>query len=72
MPKLEVGARWSELDRNTDTDGGETREITPFGSWYLHGDDLKVQADFSLLRTELASGDELNDARFRTSLIVLF
>ena len=72
MPKLELGARLSELDRNTDTDGGETREITPFGSWYLHGDDLKVQADFSLLHTELASVEELNDARFRTSLIVLF
>jgi phosphate-selective porin OprO and OprP len=72
LPRIEVGGRWSELDRNTDADGGELREITPFGSWYVHGDDVKVQADFSLLRTELASGEELNDARLRSSLIVLF
>jgi hypothetical protein len=70
--RIEAGGRWSELDRNTDAAGGEVREITPFASWYIHGDDLKLQADFSLLRTDLASGDELNDSRFRTSLIVLF
>jgi hypothetical protein len=30
------------------------REVTPFANWYVHGHDLKVQADYTCLSTETA------------------
>ena len=70
--RLEVGGRYSELDRDDSSSAGSIREITPFASWYIHGDDMKVQTDLTFMRTELASGENLNDTRFRAALIVLF
>ncbi|HKP74114.1 MAG TPA: hypothetical protein VJT67_01165, partial [Longimicrobiaceae bacterium] len=30
-----------------------TREVTPFANYYVHGHDLKLQADYGFLRSEV-------------------
>jgi hypothetical protein len=70
--RLELGGRYAVLDRDTRSRAGEVRELTPFASWFVHGHDLKLQADYSLLRTHLESDVVLRDHRFRTALVVLF
>jgi|GEM_PF-6783236 len=51
--RLEAGVRVGglDLDRSRPMDG--TREVTPFVNGYLHGHDLKLQADYGFLSTEV-------------------
>lgn len=56
--RLEGGVRYGALDPDASREMDRVTELTPFVNYYLRGHDLKVQADFTLLRTEVP------DARF--------
>jgi len=51
--RLEAGIRVSGMDLDTSRPMDRTREVTPFVNGYLHGHDLKLQADYGFLRTEV-------------------
>lgn len=70
--RMEVGGRVGALDRDLSGAAGEVREASPFVNWFIHGDDLKVQADFTWLSTRLESNEWLRDRRTRVALIAVF
>ena len=51
--RLEAGLRLGGLDLDTSRPMDRTREVTPFVNGYVHGHDLKLQADYGFLRSEV-------------------
>jgi hypothetical protein len=77
--RLEAGVRVGALDPDDTRAMDRVRELTPFVNYYVHGHDLKLQADYTRLSTELpdarAGGAEstwLREGRLRLQLQVAF
>lgn len=69
--KLEVAARWSELDPNTDVDDNlQTESRIGFG-YYFSKHDLKFQADYGQVKNEASATDEKTN-QFRAQLQLVF
>ncbi|HEU4883509.1 MAG TPA: porin [Longimicrobium sp.] len=73
--RLEGGVRVGRLDPDADRTMDRVREVTPFANAYVHGHDLKVQVDYTLLSTEVADaraggtrGTRLDEGRLRVQL----
>ena len=77
--RLEAGLRVGGLDPDAAREMDRVREVTPFATWYVHGHDLKLQADYTFLSTETAdartggaSGTRLDEGRLRVQLQLQF
>jgi phosphate-selective porin OprO and OprP len=76
--RLEAGVRHGRLDPDEDRAMDRVRETAPFVSYYLRGHDLKLQADYTLLSTEIADAREaggsawLRERRLRVQLQFAF
>lgn len=51
--RLEAGVRVGALDPAAGVAMDRVRELTPFATWFVRGNGLKVQADYTRLRTEV-------------------
>lgn len=69
--KLEVAARWSELDPNTDVDDNVQTESRIVFGYYFSKHDLKFQADYGQVENEASATDEKTN-QFRAQLQVVF
>lgn len=68
--RLEVAGRYSVVNPDKDVEHDLTQEISGAVSYFFAGHDLKVQADYSRLLTEAASGDlQENRARVQFQLV---
>jgi phosphate-selective porin OprO/OprP len=76
--RLEAGLRVGGVDPDAARPLDRLRETTPFANWYVHGHDLKVQVDYTLLSTETADARApgtaawLRDRRLRLQLQFAF
>lgn len=77
--RLETGVRYGRLDPSDAREMDRVREVTPFASYYLRGNDLKVQADYTFLGTETpdartggTGAARLDDGRLRIQLQIAF
>lgn len=77
--RLETGVRYGRLDPSDTREMDRVREVTPFASYYLRGNDLKVQADYTFLSTETpdartggTDAARLDDGRLRIQLQIAF
>jgi phosphate-selective porin OprO/OprP len=69
--KLELAARWSELDPDTDVDNNiQTESRIGFG-YYFSKHELKFQADYGQIKNEASATDEKTN-QFRAQLQVVF
>ncbi|HEU4559299.1 MAG TPA: porin [Longimicrobium sp.] len=73
--RLEGGVRVGRLDPDASRAMDRVREVTPFANWYVHGHDLKLQADYTFLSTEVADArtggtraTRLGEGRLRVQL----
>jgi hypothetical protein len=77
--RLEGGVRYGQLDPSDARKMDRVREVTPFVSYFVRGNDLKVQADYTFLSTEAPDARtggvdpaRLEDGRLRVQLQVAF
>ena len=71
--KLELAARysWVDPDNPNTTDNNNREEYTGGLSYYLHGHQLKLQANYSYFRTQTAT-DDLDDQRVQGLMTLAF
>jgi phosphate-selective porin OprO/OprP len=73
--RVELGARVGRLDPAVAASNDEIRESSSFLNVYIRGTEMKIQTDFTLVRTQIASAtavSQLNDGRLRTQLTLTF
>lgn len=77
--RLELGARYGQLDPNRAATNDLVTEVSPFVNVYLRGNDFKVQTDYTLLHTETMDRSlptpaptSFDDARLRVQFLVSF
>ncbi len=70
--KLEVAARYSMLDTDTDAANDLQREYTGGINYYFKGHRSKIQADVGHYETEMGDLDDLNENRIRMQYQITF
>jgi hypothetical protein len=75
--RFEAGLRYGRLDPDTEVEEDRVSELAPYIDLYIEGDALKLQADYTLTRTERGPGATdpavvTTDRRLRLQLILAF
>ena len=68
----EIGVRYGQFDPSDLVSANKRTELRGALSYYYGRHNLKVQADFGQLKTELAGGNSVKNMEFRLQSQIVF